>query len=1030
MIRYFVKHPNAANLVMIALLLLGLTTLPQMKRETFPELKSDQVQVKVPYPGATATEVEDAICRRVEDALDGVVDLRELRCEAQEGAGVAVARMYEHGNMTRFLDDVKTEVEAINDFPAEVDDAVVSELGRTDDVISIAVTGIRDVVALKAYAQDLKARMLRVPQIEQIGISGFSDHQIRIEVPAWQLERYGLSITALADTLNRQSLGMPVGRLEGADEDVLIRFDDQRKGAEAFRNIVILSQADGAEVRLGEIAHIEDRFDRPEEAVHFNGQRAALLTVRKNRSQDTLLVLDAVKSFVEQERQRLPTGIALALTRDMSSVVRDRLQLLLTNGAQGLVLVFLVLWLFFSLRYSFWVTMGLPVAFLGGLFVIGNMGVTINMISMVGLLIAIGLLMDDAIVIAENIAARLARGEDYWSAAVNGVRQVLPGVFSSYLTTVLIFGSVAFITGNLGQILRVLPVVLLVVMSVSLIEAFLILPNHLAHTLRHVDKPKGQGIRAAFEAGFERFRDGWFTRVLDAAIRQRYLTIGVIVMLLLVSLSLAASGVLGFRGFPDIEGDTIEAWVLLPQGTPLHRTQAIVDRLQHQLEQLNAELSAEQPDGQTLVQSVTVLYGQNPDAYESGPHVVRVSVDLLSTEVRTVGAEEVLERWRHAVGAIPDVINLKFTEATIGPAGRAIDIRLHGNDLQRLREASRQLQHWLNQYDGVLDLGDDLRPGKREYQLRLKAGAEALGLDGRQISDQIRVAFQGQKIDEFPIGPESYEVDLRLAAADRLSRQQLAGFRVIVPDGSQIPLEAVAEVEEARGWARILRVDGERTISVQGDVNGQVINARALVQAAEKSFFPQLSEAFPDIGVSIEGETKESGETSGSMVSNFLLGLVGVYLVLAFQFRGYLMPLAVMTVIPTALIGVFWGHLVMGRDLSMPSMMGAASLAGIVVNNSILLVQFIKSACSEGVAVEVVALQAGVQRFRPIMLTSFTTLAGLLPLLSETSVQAQVLIPLATSLAFGLAAATVIAMFLVPALYCVMDDLNLVEELE
>ncbi|KRT55254.1 efflux RND transporter permease subunit [endosymbiont of Ridgeia piscesae] len=1030
MIAWFTRHPTAANLMMGALMLLGLITLPNLQRESLPEIKNDKVEIRVIYKGATAEEVEDAICRRLEDALEGVTDLDEIRCEAREGVGQATAVMLEGADMTRFLDDVKSEVETIDDFPVEAEQPVITELGRTEAVISLAVTGPEDPVALKAYAEELKSRMLALKTIADVSIGGFSEHQIRIEIPAWRLRQYGLSAAAIANAVQRQSVGGPAGRLEGSQEDLLLRFDDQRKSVEQLKDLVVISSSSGAAIRLGEIAEISDRFDRAEEKITFNGQRAAILDVSKTRSQDILKVLASVKAFAEAEQQQAPKGVTLTLTQDRASVVQDRLDMLLRNGAQGLVAVFLVLWLFFSVRYSFWVTMGLPVSFLGALFVLPMVGVTINMISMVGLLIGIGLLMDDAIVIAENIAARMAKGDTPQHAAIAGVRQVLPGIASSFATTLMVFGSLAFITGEIGQILRVMPVVLILVITVSLIEAFLILPNHLNHSLAHMKSGSPNRFRQAFERGFDRLRERWFGPTLDRAIHNRYLTLGIVLMLLLFSVAVPVGGGLKFVGFPDMDGDLVEARILLPQGTPLVRTEQVVAQIEGALQRVNAHFKPRQPQQQDLVQNVTVIYGQNPDAFETGPHVARIATDLLSAEIRDAPLDEFIQLWREEAGLLADVISLKFTEPVIGPGGRPIDLRLLGDDLAQLKTASNELQAWLNGFAGVNDLSDDLRPGKREYRLRLKPDAGVLGLDARSVTEQLRGAFQGLKVDEFPVGAETYEVNLRFSEQDRIGPESLDTLTITGPDGALVPLSVVAEIEEVRGWARINRIDSQRAVTIQGDVDRSQANAQELLGLTQREFIPGLLARYPGLKFDVQGESKRSAKTGKSIVRNVLMGLLGVYLLLALQFRGYLAPLTVMLVIPSALIGVVFGHLALGLDMTMPSIVGMASLFGVVVNDSILLVVFIRDARAQGVVVTNAAKQAGRARFRPILLTSITTIVGLTPLLLEKSLQAQILIPLAASLAFGLTAATLVALFLVPAFYCILDDFNLLGELD
>jgi len=1030
MIVWFARHPTAANLLMAAIMILGVVTLPQLLRETFPEIENDKVEVRVVYKGATTAEVEDDICRRIEDAVDQITDIDEVRCEAREGLGIATVLMREGSRMTRFLEDVKSEIDAITDFPQLAEAPVVQELGRTDAVVSVAVSGIEDAVVLKAYAEDLKSRLQMLDEISGVTIKGFSTHQLRIEIPAATLRRFGLSAEDVAVAVQRQSVGSPAGELHGGREDVLLRFDDRRKTVAELGELVVISGATGAAIRLDAIARITDRFELEEQKVLFNGRRAAVLDITKTRAQDTLRAYDAVRDFVARENEVVPAGIELALTQDRSSPIRDRLDMLIRNGGQGLLAVFAVLWLFFNFRFSFWVTMGLPVAFLGALFVMPAMGISINMISMVGLLIGVGLLMDDAIVIAENIAARRDLGDAPMQAAITGVQQVLPGVLSSFATTVLVFGSLAFITGNIGQILRVLPIVLIVVIAVSLVEAFLILPNHLAHSLMNSAGHEPSRFRRGFERAFAHFRDRSFGPLADRAIEHRYFSVGVVLMLLMLSIAMPLGGKLKFTGFPVTEGDVVEARVLLPQGTPLARTEAVVERLQSAARELNDEFKQMQPMGRDLVRNITVIFAENPDAYESGPHVARVIIDLLGGELRATSLEEFRNRWRERIGMPPDVIALKFSEPAVGPAGRAIDLRLIGTDLEQLKAASLELVEWLNGFSGVKDLSDDLRPGKREYHLTLKDSAGVLGLDANAIAGQIRAAVQGYKVDEFPLGAQNYEVDLRLSLADRKNIDDLERLSIVGPDRALIPLPVLVHIKEARGWARIHRVDGRRTVTVQGEVDREQANAQELLQLARQEFFPALRERYPSVHLDVQGASSETADTGRSIVRNVLLGLFGVYILLAVQFRGYLAPVCVMAVIPTALIGVIFGHLALGYDLTLPSMVGMASLFGVVVNDSILLVVFMRNARRAGKSAREAAREASRARFRPILLTSITTVAGLLPLLTETSLQAQILIPLAVSLAFGLTTATLCALFLVPALYCILDDFGVLGELE
>ena len=1030
MIRFFAAHPTAANLLMAALLLLGLAFASTVKRETFPDIPARSVEVRVPYPGAASEAVEEAICQRVEDAAEGIENREETRCEAREGVAVAVLVMHEGSDFDRFLDDIKTKVDAIADFPDAAEDPVVRQLGRSDFVAFVAVAGPLRPQGLKYYAERIKDDLLAIPGVAQVNIRGFSQRQVRIEVPAAAMRQFGLSIRDLADAVTAQSLDLPVGTVETRESTVLIRFNDERRRPREFDRLVVVASESGAAIRLGDIADITDRFEHEEDKAFFNGHRAAFLAVEKSKGADILDIIDALRSYLDDERARAPPGMVLEITRDVASIVRDRLTMLLDNAIQGLGLVFLVMWLFFGLRYSFWVAAGLPVAFMGTIAGMAAVGYSFDMITMVALLIAVGLLMDDAIVIADNVARHRHEGLAPVEAAVVGVREVAPGVLASFFTTVSVFGALAFLRGDIGSVLKVLPVILILTLSFSLVEAFLILPHHLMRTMRTVDGSRREGFRARFDAALGRFTEAYVGRLVDAAVSWRYLTVGLILALLLASVAMLAGGVLKFRAFPDIEGDVVEARLLLPQGTPLIRTEAVVDRVVEAVRAADEELSAGQPDGRNLVRNIGVQFNRNDDAHETGAHIATVVVDLLQSEIREASLDEVIERWRAKVGEIPDVISLKFTEPRIGPAGRPIDIRLLGEDLEELKTASAALLQWLRGYRGVFDLSDDLRPGKPEARLRLREEAMALGLSASAVAGQLRAAFHGRTAAEVLLGPEDYEIDIRLAGQDRNSLADLAHFTVTLPAGEQVLLDAVAVLEFGRGYARIHRIDGRRAVTIQGDLDPRVANADELISDTRTRFMPDLLARYPGLTFELEGQAQETAVTGASLQRNFLIGLAAVFLLLCFQFRSYFEPVVVMAAIPAGLVGVVWGHLALGLDLSMPSMVGFASLAGVVVNNSIVMVAFIKNHRRGGESAPDAARRAARQRFRPILLTSLTTVAGVFPLLTETSLQAQVLIPLVTSLGFGLAAATFQVLFLVPALYAILDDFGLTESTE
>jgi len=1026
-IRFFANHPTAANVLMVAIIILGISALPKLQRDTFPLIPTTEVEIRAIYPGATPAEVEDALCQRIEEALDSVAGLQELRCDARESLAIATAQMFEDTDLDTFFNDVKSQVEAITSFPAQVEKASIIKLERTANVASIAITSNMSPQGLKAYAETVKERLKQDPLIAQIKIQGFSEQQLLIEISANALQRYGVTLSDIRSTLERQSLDMPAGTLQTQSNDIIVRFIGQRRTTEELAELVIISAKNGGRVRLGELAKIDVAFERVEDYVLFNDQRAAILEISKTYDQDSLLVMEAINKHLEREILSAPKDVKLVVSSDVTSNIRDRLRILTSNGIQGLGLVFLTMWLFFSLRFSFWVTMGLPVSILGAVFGMYALGYTLNMMTLVGLLVAIGLLMDDAIVISENIAAQLSKGKKSLDAAVDGILQVMPGVLSSFFTTVMIVGPIAFLSGKMGDVLKYIPAVLIITLLVSLVEAFLILPAHLNHSMQHNSGKKPSLIQRKFQQGFERVRDTLFLPLVKKVTNNPQLAIGIMIFFVLMSIATMPAGMLKYQAFPNLESDVIQARIILPQGTPLQRNEEVVADLVKALKVLNEEFAPRQPDNQPLIKNISVLFNTNMDAHESGSHVATVSADLLPAGSRDGKVDEILNRWRMLVGNVSDVIALKFTDKERGIAGKAIDLRIQGMNLNELKTVSIEVQKFLSKIQGLDDISDDLRPGKPEFRVRLKESAGIFGITARTVADELRAAIYGKTSIEVLERYETYAVIVRLKADDRDSLDDLLKIQLRAPDGTLVPLGAVASIEKNRDYARIYRVNGMRTVTIQASLDTAKANAREVMGLLFKKLVPDLKKRYPNVGFVSQGQDKETQQTGGSLQTNLLIGLIGIYLLLTLQFRSYIQPFAVMLAIPMGFIGVVWGHLSMGLDLTMPSLVGFATLAGIVVNDNILLVAFVKEKLAEGVDVKTAGWSAAKDRFRPIMITSLTTLAGLLPLLMETSTQAQILIPLVASLAFGLLTATIASLFFVPAFFVLLDDVKLLK---
>lgn len=1024
MIRWFAGHPTAANLLLVLFLAAGVMAAPGLKRETFPDFRPVEAEITITYRGAAAGDVEDAICRPLWDALQPVEGLEELVCTAQDNLARAVATMEAGADALRFVNDIRTEVSAIDDFPDDADLPIVRELHRTDVVASIAIAGELPARDLERYAADLQDRVADLPDVARAVMSGFGTRQIRIETPRAVLAQHGLTASGLAATIGAQSLDLPAGTLETPTADLRLRFTEERRSVAGLAALPILTQAEGATLTLGEIATITEAFSPEEERVFFNGRRAVLLEVHKSLEADALRALDSLTELVDVENAALPPTLRLEVVQDVTSIVRDRLFMLVKNGVMGLVLVVLVMSMFFRPGFAIWAAMGLPVAVLGTLAAMALLGLSINMMTLVALLMSIGIVMDDSIVISDSIAVEAEKEGVTLSSVVRGVMAVAPGVSSSFLTTVAVFAPLSFLVGELGAVLQVLPVVLLAALTASLAEAFLILPHHLKHGLTRAQSAPSR-FRVRFEAAFSTLRERGVGRLSDLAIQRRYLVAGLAIAALIVTVGALAGGIVKREAMPEIDGDVLEARILMPQGTPLSRTEDVAAQVVTALKEVDRALAPAQPGGQALVQRTIIRFNHNRSAGESGAHVVTVSADLLGAETRVTTLDELIAAWRAAIGPLAGVSSLILTEPGIGPQGIAVEIRLSAPNLDVLQASGHATLAELQTYIGVRNGSLDLNPGKPELRLTLAPGAQALGLTALDVAGQLRAAFLGTTISTVRRGNIAHEVEIVQAQSDRDARADLEAFTITLPDGSAVPLSTVARIEEARGWGTITQVDGARTLTVQADVDGRVGNADAIVSRMAGTFLPELAARTPSLSFEIGGQSANSAETVGSILRGFLLGLIGIFIVLSYQFRSYVEPLIVMVTIPLAFLGVIWGHVLMGYNISMPSLVGAASLAGIVVNNAILLVQVIKARAAEGLTVAEAAGQAARIRFRPIFVSVTTTIMGMAPLLIETSTQAQTLKPLVISVVFGLMTSTVLVLMVLPALYSILDDFGL-----
>lgn len=1027
MITYFARHPTAANLLMLVLIVIGLLALPGLRRETYPEFEPSSIRISAAYPGADAEIVDETLVQLIEEAIAGLDGVEAMTSQAREGSASITVEIEDNADIAEVLADVKSAVDGIRDLPPDLDPPTVVAASRRAPVASIAVTGPMSAQDLKLYCEQLRRELLRDEDIAQVSVAGFSTHQILIQLQPSALARHGLSVADVAAAVQAQSVDSPIGTIERAGGDILVRYSDRRTSIDALADLVVKGSAGGAELRLREIAQIRDTFAVEEEQLQFNGERACMLGITKTVWQDSLEVLAAIEAFLAEQEVKKPTGVTLTLTQNVAAAIADQIELLTVNAVEGLLLVFFSLWLFFHVRLAFWVSAGLPVSVLGSLWLLGQLGHTVNMMTMMGMLIALGLVMDDAIVLADNFAAHRERGASAARAAVDSVKEVAGGIASSFLTTICVFVPLMGIEGRIGRVLQVIPVVLVAVLAVSLIEAFLILPNHLSHTFKGVDASRVSRARAAFDAWFARLRERRLGGTVDFALRHRWAALGLTVAVMLGSIGMVTSGRLRYVAFPAAEGDVAEFRLALPPGAALERTQQEVDRVVAAAWRIGEELTPAQPEQKPLVRNVSARFNYNVDVTdESGPHLATVSVDLLGIEERTTTLAAFSKAWREAVGPLPSAAVSRFAEGTrAGPAGNAIEVEIQCQDLGRAQEVSQRIQEWFLTNPGVFDVGDNLDPGSEQVRVRLKPGAGSTGLTATAVAQQVRSALQGVSVQTFHAQGENYELYVELEHRGRDTLADLEVLPIAVAPGINMPLGAIADIATTHSFARLNRRDGSRTVTVTGNVAIEEANAAEVMGRFMAEVAPEIEREFPEVRLAAGGAAKQSAEALGSMLRRMAVGLFGVFVLLSLQFRSYIAPVVVMLAIPFAFVGVVWGHLVMGMPLSSQSIFGVIAISGVVVNDSILLMEFINLARARGHAPVAAAAQASRDRFRAVLLTSLTTIAGLFPIMFEKSRHAQSLVPVAVSIVFGLMASTVLVLIIIPSVYSALNDLGL-----
>ena len=1026
-----VNNHVAANLLMMIFIFGGLVMAFSIKQEIFPEIELDLVQVRVAYPGAGPEEVEDGIILKIEENLSSLTGIKEVKSLAAEGAGIVTVEVLQGEDTDLLLQDVKAEIDRITTFPEEAEKPVISKLEARREVISAVIYGDASERSLREQAELMRDELLAMPNITQVDLRGVRPYEISIEVNENTLQRYGLTLDRIADRIRKASVDLPAGAVKSRGGEVLIRTKEKRYRGPGYADITIVENPDGTELKLGDIADVRDSFEETDEYARFDGQPAAMVAVYRVGMQKPIDISKAVKRYVEQKRAALPDSLNIATWYDFSEIYKSRMNLLLRNALIGLVLIFLILGLFLRIRLSLWVMLGIPISFLGALLMMPSLDVSLNMLSLFAFILALGIVVDDAIVVGENIYTHRGMGKKYSDAAVDGAIEVARPVIFSVLTTVAAFLPLVFVGGTMGKFIRVIPFVVIPILLLSLVESLLILPAHLS-LKSTVGTSNGMissftKVQRGFGKWLENFIAGPYKRFLSSCLRNRYTTLAVSIAVILISVGIVMGGIVKFSFMPKVEGDIITISIKMPEGTPVESTTEAQQFVISKIEEVVKEYDKDLPEGKSILRNSfstvgsTIAVGHAGGGTSSGAHLSDVMMLLTKGEDRDISAAEISSELRRRLSDTPGAESITII-ANLVRFGANIDIRLAHEDFNVLSQAKERIKKALAQYDGTGDISDNFTRGKREIKLKLKPEARTLGITETDLGRQIRGAFYGVEALRLQRGRNEVRVMVRYPEEERRSIGDLESMRLRTLDGVEIPFAQAAFVDEGRGFTQINRTDRKRVINITATVDNKVANAEEILAELKETLLSELIVDYPGLTYDLEGESKERDDSMNSMKMGFMMSLFLIYTLLAVPFRSYLQPFIIMFSIPFGIVGALGGHLMMGKDLSILSMFGMVALTGVVVNDSLLLIDFVNQKRKQGIDMFQAVVESAQRRFRPIVLTSLTTSLGLTPIILEKSVQAQFLIPMAISLGFGILFATLITLLLVPSLYVILED--------
>lgn len=1018
LIAWFARNSVAANLLMIIILVAGALSVFTVRKQMFPEIELNIISIQVPFPGAAPQEVEQGVIMLIEDAIEDVDGIEEMTSQSREGGGSVTLEVEPDYDVQVVMDEVKMLVDAIPNFPQQIEKPNIYRVRPQRQVIWMSVYGDLDERSRKELAKEVRDELKTVGGITKVDVVGSRDYEISVEISQQDLERYGLTFSQIVDAVRGTSIDVAGGSIKTPNGDILLRANNQAYVGGEFEKIVLLSRADGTRLTLGDIAKVEDGFIEEESYTRFDGKPATFVRVQSVGDQNDLKIAEYVRGYTERKNEELPDGVQVAQWGDSSYYLQGRLDLMLNNMWMGGLLVFLMLSLFLQLRLAFWVMIGIPVCFLGtiALMPLPMFDISINMISLFGFILVLGIVVDDAIVIGESAYTEIEENGKSIDNVIAGAKRVaMPATFG-VLTTMVAFIPMLTVEGGMGAIWESIAWVVILCLAFSLVESKLILPAHIANM--KYSKEKGekanafQRFRNKFAGAIKSFVENYYRPFLKKCLHYRYTTLASFVALLILMAGLMSGGIVRWVFFPDIPSDFVQANVEMQPGTSETRTIEVLNSVEKSLNAVNSRIKEE--DGEAVVRHTNIWMNGNTSG--------TVFVELKKGEDRQIDGFEIVNQWREAVPELAGVRALNFQGSMSGGSGFDIEFQLVGEDLDELKAAADELKLELADYDGVFDIEDTFGDGKEEILLQTKPLATAMGINLAELATQVRYAFYGAEAQRIQRGDEEIKVMVRYPRDQRESVGNLQDMKLRAADGSEIPFTELADIEFSEGYSTITRIDRQRSVNVRARADKDKVEPFRVVKEVREEKIQRILDKYPSVGFQLQGATQDEAEATGSLAIGGLLAMFAVYALMAIPLKSYSQPLIIMSVIPFGMIGAVIGHWVIGMPVSILSLFGIIALAGVVVNDSLVMVDYVNRAREMGTDLRKAVLDAGCRRFRAITLTSLTTFFGLLPIVLEKSLQAKIVIPMAISLAFGIIFATVITLLLIPCLYLILAD--------